>query len=107
MTTTPTKPKPEDKEEDKGEPVELAAVRELRKEFVGYLAINHANRITGLAKELDCSLAVVSRYISNDRPMSGKFVKLVKQKLNGFNTLCDEALKAMAEDKWIHDKVDS
>lgn len=103
MTTTPTKPKPEDKEE----PVELAAVRELRKEIVGYLAINHANRITGLAKELDCSLAVVSRYISNDRPMSGKFVKLVKQKLNGFNTLCDEALKAMAEDKWIHDKVDS
>jgi hypothetical protein len=33
--------------------------------------------------------------------MSSKFIVLVKTRLNGFNYICDNALIAMGEDKWL------
>jgi hypothetical protein len=79
---------------------ELEECRILREKLIDYMAVKHGNQITGLAKELDCSLAVVSRYIRADRPFSGPFLTLVKQQLKGFNTVCDDALKAMAGERW-------
>ena len=75
----------------------------LRKTLVDYMALNHTNHITSLARELDCSVPLVSRYIRGERPMSSSFIKLVKNKLQGFNTACDDALKAMGQVRWMQD----
>jgi len=86
---------------DNVEMKELAECHELRAELVRYMAAKHGNMITGLAKELDCSLSVVSRYMRFERPMSGSFISLVKHKLKGFNQACDNALQAMGEARWM------
>ena len=75
----------------------------LRRELVEYMALNHTNHITSLARELDCSVPLVSRYIRGERPMSSSFIKLVKNKLQGYNTACDNALKAMGQMRWMQD----
>jgi hypothetical protein len=80
---------------------ELPECHALRAELVRYMAGKHGNMITGLAKELECSLSVVSRYMRFERPMSGSFISLVKQKLKGFNQTCDDALQAMGEARWM------
>ena len=85
------------------EKAELVECLSLRKTLVDYMALNHTNHITSLAKELDCSVPLVSRYIRGERPMSSSFIKLVKQKLKGFNTVCDNALKAMGQVRWMQD----
>ena len=82
---------------------ELVECLTLRKTLVDYMALNHTNHITSLAKELDCSVPLVSRYIRGERPMSSSFIKLVKNKLQGFNTTCDTALKAMGQMRWMQD----
>ena len=89
---------------------ELHASWELRKALIDYIALNHANRISGLSKELGVSLSLVSRYVKGYRPMSAKFIGLIKQELKGFNypsqgsVLCDNALIAMGQDKWLQEK---
>ena len=80
---------------------ELDASYQLRRALIEYTAVNHTNRISGLARELGVSLSLVSRYIKGYRPMSSKFIVLVKTRLNGFNYICDNALIAMGEDKWL------
>jgi len=82
------------------QPVECLA---LRKQIVEYMALNHTNHITSLARELDCSVPLVSRYIRGERPMSSSFIKLVKHKLQGFNTACDTALKSMGQARWMQE----
>ena len=80
---------------------ELPECNALRTELVKYMALHHSNHISSLAKELDCSLAVVSRYIRNERPMSSSFISLVKRKLTGFNSVCDDALTALGKARWM------
>ena len=86
---------------DVQEKQELTECLKLRKNLVDYMALNHTNHITNLARELDCSVPLVSRYIRGERPMSSSFIKLVRQKLQGFNTACDNALKEMGQRRWM------
>ena len=82
---------------------ELVECHRLRTDLVRYMATKHGNQITGLAKELDCSVAAVSRYIRYERPMSGPFIQLIRGKLKGFDTACNEALNAMGAARWMKD----
>jgi hypothetical protein len=73
----------------------------LRQALVHYIAQQHAGQANGLAKDLGCSLSLVTRYLHADRHMSGSFISLVREKLPGFNMVCNDALEALAQKRWL------
>jgi hypothetical protein len=73
----------------------------LRQALVHYIAQQHSGQASGLAKDLDCSLSLVTRYLHADRHISGSFISLVREKLPGFNMVCNDALEELAKKRWL------
>jgi hypothetical protein len=73
----------------------------LRQALVHYIAQQHAGQAIGLAKDLECSLSLVTRYLHADRHISGSFINLVRQKLPGFNMVCNDALEELSQKRWL------
>jgi len=73
----------------------------LRQALVHYIAQQHSGQASGLAKDLECSLSLVTRYLHGDRHISGSFINLVRQKLPGFNMVCNDALEELAQKRWL------
>ncbi len=77
----------------------------IRVKLVSYMTMECKSNCSALARELGVSLSLLSLYIRGRRPMSATFILLIRNRLTGFEYVCDTALMYMGGDKWLKEGV--